>query len=72
MRAAVSEKRLSPGSNGNICYRFKTPYRDDTTYVIFEPTDFITRLAALVPKPQVNLTRFTRIIPNTRPLRRPA
>ena len=35
-----------------------TPYRDGTTHVIFEPLDFIARLAALVPKPRVNLTRF--------------
>ena len=27
-------------------------------HVIFEPLDFIARLAALVPKPRVNLTRF--------------
>jgi len=35
----------------------KTPYRDDTTHVVFEPLDFIARLAALVPNPRVNLTR---------------
>ena len=29
-----------------------------TTHVIFEPLDFMARLAALVPKPRVNLTRF--------------
>lgn len=28
------------------------------THVIFEPLDFIARLAALVPKSRVNLTRF--------------
>ena len=33
-------------------------YRDGTTHVIFEPLDFIARLAALVPKPRFNLTRF--------------
>jgi len=33
-------------------------HRDGTTHVIFEPLDFIARLAALVPKPRVNLTRF--------------
>jgi hypothetical protein len=27
-------------------------------HVIFQPLDFIARLAALVPKPRVNLTRF--------------
>ena len=27
-------------------------------HVIFDPLDFISRLAALVPRPRVNLTRF--------------
>jgi hypothetical protein len=40
--------------------------------VIFEPLDFIAKLAALVPKRRTNLTRFARIIPDTRPLRGPA
>ena len=57
-RSAVSEKRLSLTPNGNIRYQLKTPYRDGTTHVIFEPLDFIARLAALVPRPRVNLTRF--------------
>ncbi len=39
-------------------YTLKNPWRDGTTHVIFEPLDFIARLAALVPKPRVNLTRF--------------
>lgn len=29
--------------------QLKTPYRDGTTHVIFEPSDFIARLAAAVP-----------------------
>jgi hypothetical protein len=57
-RPAVSEKRLSLTPNGHVRYQLKTPYRDGTTHVIFEPLDFIARLAALVPKPRVNLTRF--------------
>ncbi len=57
-RPAVSEKRLSLTGQGNIRYRLKTPYRDGTTHVIFEPLDFIARLAALVPKSRANLTRF--------------
>ncbi len=44
--------------DGRIRYELKTPYRDGTTHVIFEPLDFLARLAALVPKPRVNLTRF--------------
>jgi hypothetical protein len=57
-RPAVSEKRLSLLSNGHVRYELKTPYRDGTTHVLFEPMDFIARLVALVPKPRVNLTRF--------------
>jgi hypothetical protein len=57
-RPAVSEKRLALASNGKIRYQLKTPYRDGTTHVIFEPLDFLARLASLVPKPRVNLTRF--------------
>jgi len=57
-RPAVAEKRLSLTPNGNVRYQLKTPYRDGTTHVVFEPLDFIARLATLVPKPRVNLTRF--------------
>ena len=57
-RPAISEKRLSLTPNGNIRYHLKTPYRDGTTHVIFEPLDFIARLAALLSKPRVNLTRI--------------
>ncbi len=35
--------------------------------MIFEPLDFIARLAALVPKPRVNLTRYNGVFaPNSR------
>ena len=57
-RSGVSEKRLAITTHGKVRYQLKTPYRDGTTHVIFEPLDFIARLAALVPKPRVNLTRF--------------
>ena len=42
----------------SVSYELKTSYRDGTTNVNFEPLDFIARLAALVPTPRVNLTRF--------------
>ena len=60
-RPAISEKRLSLTPNGNVRYQLKTPYRDGTTHVIFEPLDFIARLAALVPKPRVNLSVSRRL-----------
>ncbi len=42
-------------------------YRDGTTQVAFDPVDFIARLAALVPKPRINLTRYHGVLtPNHR------
>ncbi|MFT6956221.1 MAG: hypothetical protein ACJAYC_001225 [Halieaceae bacterium] len=50
-----------------MLYTLKTPYRDVTTQVAFGPVDFIARLAALVPKPRVNLTRYHGVLaPNHR------
>ena len=57
-RPAVATPRLSLSSSGKVLYTLKTPYRDGTTQVAFEPVDFMARLAALVPKPRVNLTRY--------------
>jgi hypothetical protein len=47
-RPAVAEKRLTVNAQGKVVYLLKTPYRDGTTHVVFEPLDFIARLAALV------------------------
>ena len=45
--------------------QLKTPYRDGTTHVFFQPLDFIARLDALVPKPRVNLTRYHSVLRQT-------
>lgn len=57
-RPAVSTQRMERLANGKISYELKTPYKNGTTHVIFEPLDFIARLSALVPKPRHHLTRF--------------
>ena len=49
--------RLALTSNGQLRYELKTPYRNSTTHIAFEPLDFIAKLAALVPKLRVNLAR---------------
>ncbi|MCC7330826.1 MAG: transposase [Gammaproteobacteria bacterium] len=57
-RPAVATGRLSLTAQGLVRYTLKTPYRDGTTHVIFEPQDLMARLAALVPRPRVHLTRY--------------
>ena len=57
-RPAIANERLSTNERGQVIYRFKQPFRDGTTHVVLDPLDFIARLAALVPRPRLNLTRF--------------
>jgi hypothetical protein len=47
---AQPEQRLSIGGDGLIVYELKRSFSDGTTHVLFEPHDFIARLAALVPR----------------------
>ena len=42
-RPAIAEQRLSLTNQGKVRYELKTPYRDGTTHVIFEPVDFIAK-----------------------------
>ncbi len=45
----------------------KTPYRDGTTHIILSPLEFMQRLAALVPRPRLNLIRFHGVLaPNAK------
>jgi hypothetical protein len=57
-RPPIATKRLSVDGRGRVVYQYKQPFRDGSTHVVLEPLDFIARLAALVPRPRLNLTRF--------------
>ena len=54
----MSEERLSTNSRGEIIYKLKKPWIDGTTAVKFTPMELMEKLAALVPRPRVHLTRF--------------
>ena len=57
-RPPIATKRLSIDDHGRVVYRYKRPFRDGSTHVVLQPLDFIARLAALVPRPRLNLIRF--------------
>ena len=61
-RPALAESRLSLTAQGDLRYRIKSPWRDGTTHLILHPLDFLARLASLVPKPRVHLTRYHGIL----------
>ena len=57
-RPSVSEERLSMNQRGQVVYKLKKSYDNGTTHIVLDPVDFLSRLASLVPRPRVNLTRF--------------
>lgn len=61
-RPPVATERLAQRADGRLSYRLKTPWRDGTTHVIFEPQELMEKLAVLVPAPRLNLTRFHGIL----------
>lgn len=66
-RPAIAQARLSVDGDGLVVYQLKRPFRDGTTHVLFEPHDFIARLAALVPRPRSHLIRYHGLFaPNAR------
>ena len=66
-RPALSNERLAINSAGQVVLELKTPYRDGTTHLLFSPLEFLQRLAALVPRPRLNLTRFHGVLaPNAK------
>ena len=57
-RPSLSEERLSFNAQGQVVYKLKTAYRNETTHIVLDPLDFLSRLASLIPRPRVHLTRF--------------
>ena len=41
-----------------LSYRMKTPWRNGTTHVLFDPLEFLEKLAVLVPAPRANLIHY--------------
>jgi Putative transposase len=46
-RLPVAQERLALMPSGQVRYTLKSPYRDGTTHLVFEPMDPMARLAAL-------------------------
>jgi hypothetical protein len=58
LRPPLAQDRLELRSDGRVALHMKRSWRDGTTGMVFEPTDFLSRLTALVPRPRTNTLRF--------------
>jgi ferredoxin len=69
-RPAICLERLQTNAEGKVVYELKHPFRDGTTHILFAPQDFVARLAALVPRPRANLTRYHGVFAPNSPFRK--
>ncbi len=50
--------RLALRPDGSVLVTLKTPWRDGTSHLCFEPLTLLERLAALTPRPRINLVLY--------------
>jgi DNA-directed RNA polymerase subunit RPC12/RpoP len=66
-RPPLAEGRLTKLPDGHYLLRLKTPWRDGTTHLRFEPIELMERLAAQIPKPRINLVLYAGVLaPNAK------
>jgi hypothetical protein len=58
LRPAVAQDRLRLRDDGRIVLTFKTAWADGTRSLVFEPLELIEKLAALPPRPRINLVLY--------------
>jgi Putative transposase len=58
VRPPVAQERLHLTGEGQVRLELRQPWCDGTTDVVFDPVEFLGRLAVLVPRPRINLILY--------------
>jgi hypothetical protein len=58
LRPAVAQDRLRLLDDGRVVLTLKTAWVDGTRQLVFEPLELLEKLAALVPRPRINLVLY--------------
>jgi len=54
-RPPFAQERLRRRGDGRVALELKTAWHDRTRELVFEPLEFLERLAAMTPRPETNL-----------------
>ena len=66
-RPAIANEWLKLNNAGDVVLQLKSLYWDGTTHIVMSPLEFMQRLAALVPRPRLNLIHFHGVLaPNAK------
>jgi hypothetical protein len=55
LRPPLAQERLRLRADGRVVVELKTAWHDGTTHLVFEPLEFLERLASITPQPETNL-----------------
>lgn len=58
LRPAVGQDRIQRMPDGTVVLELRRRWTDGTTHLVFDPEDLLGRLAALVPRPRINLVMY--------------
>jgi hypothetical protein len=58
LRPPVAGDRVRMTGDGQVVLQLRHRWADGTTHVVFDPVEFLGRLAVLVPRPRVNLVLY--------------
>jgi len=58
LRPAVGQERLRLSPEGQVVLDLRRRWADGTMHLVFDPVEFLERLAALVPRPRINLVLY--------------
>jgi hypothetical protein len=58
LRPPVPGDRLSTTGDGQVRLQLRHRWADGTTHLVFDPLEFLGRLAVLVPRPRINLILY--------------
>ena len=54
LRPPFAQERLRLRDDGRVQLDLKTPWHDGTRHLVFEPLEFLEKLAAITPRPEVS------------------
>ena len=58
LRPPVAHDRLQLTDDGQVRLELRRPWADGTTHLLFDPVELLERLAALTPRPRINLILY--------------
>jgi hypothetical protein len=58
LRPPVAQDALELAPDGRVVLRLRRPWRDGTRALCFEPSEFLEKLAGIIPRPRINLLLY--------------